>query len=63
MPQLATWAFERPERGEPLPDGFRYASDTNEQWVDEAQLHAMADAIPAGRRAADRRAAEPGWEA
>jgi UDP-N-acetylglucosamine 4,6-dehydratase/5-epimerase len=63
MPQLATWSFERPERGKPLPDGFRYASDNNEEWVDEAQLHAMADAIPAGRRAADRRAAEPGWEA
>jgi UDP-N-acetylglucosamine 4,6-dehydratase len=63
LPQLATWSFERPERGKPLPDGFRYASDNNEQWVTDEQLHAMADAIPPGRRAADRRAADPGWEA
>jgi UDP-N-acetylglucosamine 4,6-dehydratase len=62
MPPLATWDTG-PPRGEALPDGFRYASDNNERWIGPEELHAMADALPPGRRAEDRRRAEPGWEA
>ena len=51
------------ERGTPLPDGFRYASDNNDQWLGADDLRAMADGVPPGRRAADRQGAEPGWEA
>jgi UDP-N-acetylglucosamine 4,6-dehydratase/5-epimerase len=63
LPQLPTWHMETPARGESLPDGFRYSSDSNEQWLDEESLRAMADALPPGRREADRRSADPGWEA
>jgi UDP-N-acetylglucosamine 4,6-dehydratase len=63
LPQLATWDMERPERGESLPDGFRYASDNNDQWLDEQALRDMVGTLPPGRRAEDRRGADPGWEA
>jgi len=63
LPQLPTWHMETPTRGERLPDGFRYSSDTNDQWLGEDELRTMADALPPGRREADRRAASPGWEA
>jgi UDP-N-acetylglucosamine 4,6-dehydratase/5-epimerase len=63
LPQLATWEMERPERGESLPDGFRYASDNNTEWLDEDALRAMVGSLPPGRRAEDRRGADPGWEA
>jgi UDP-N-acetylglucosamine 4,6-dehydratase len=44
---LANWMIDdRPVRGEPLPDGFRYASDTNDQWLTGDDVHAMAAAIP-----------------
>jgi UDP-N-acetylglucosamine 4,6-dehydratase/5-epimerase len=51
------------DRGTALPDGFRYASDTNEEWLDTAGLLAMTDPISPARRQADQRAAAPGWEA
>jgi UDP-N-acetylglucosamine 4,6-dehydratase len=63
LPQLATWDMDRPERGESLPDGFRYASDNNEEWLDEQALGAMVGTLPPGRRAEDRQGADPGWEA
>jgi len=63
LPQLATWDMERPERGESLPDGFRYASDNNDEWLDEVALRDMVGTLPPGRRAEDRRGADPGWEA
>jgi len=50
-------------RGEQLPDGFRYASDTNDVWLDTEALLAMAETVAPARRAADRQAAAPGWEA
>lgn len=43
------------DRGEPLPDGFRYASDTNEQWLSAEDVRRMAAALPPARRAGDRR--------
>ena len=62
MPPLATWDIDRP-RGKALPDGFRYSSDTNDRWIGADELHAMASALPPGRRAEDRRRAEAGWDA
>jgi UDP-N-acetylglucosamine 4,6-dehydratase len=41
-------------RGAALPDGFHYASDTNDQWLTQDDLRAMADALPPARRAGDR---------
>jgi UDP-N-acetylglucosamine 4,6-dehydratase (inverting) len=37
QPDLATWGYLPPADGIPVPDGFHYASDTNDQWysIDE----------------------------
>ncbi|MEU8226326.1 UDP-N-acetylglucosamine 4,6-dehydratase (inverting) [Kribbella sp. NPDC048915] len=37
QPDLGTWGYEPPADGHPVPDGFHYASDTNDQWysIDE----------------------------
>ena len=32
QPDLATWGYQPPSDGEPMPEGFRYTSDTNDQW-------------------------------
>jgi UDP-N-acetylglucosamine 4,6-dehydratase len=62
MPQRPTWHLERPERGEPLPDGFRYSSDNNDWWLTDDELLTMAGALPPARRAHDR-AADSAWDA
>jgi UDP-N-acetylglucosamine 4,6-dehydratase len=54
----STWEAEPSKRGAPLPDGFRYASDNNEQWLSDAELLDMVGVIPPARRATDR--ADPG---
>jgi UDP-N-acetylglucosamine 4,6-dehydratase len=63
MPQRPTWHLERPERGAALPDGFRYASDSNDWWLDEAELLTMAGALPPARRAQDQSTAGAAWDA
>jgi UDP-N-acetylglucosamine 4,6-dehydratase len=40
-------------RGPALPDGFRYASDSNDEWLDPARLLEIADDIRPGRRVTD----------
>ena len=32
QPDLASWGYQAPSDGEPVPDGFHYTSDTNDQW-------------------------------
>jgi len=32
QPDLAAWGYQPPPDGEPMPEGFRYTSDTNDQW-------------------------------
>jgi len=32
QPDLASWGYQPPVDAEPVPDGFHYTSDTNEQW-------------------------------
>ena len=44
LPHLASWDTSEHARGEPLPDGFRFASDTNDRWLTAEDLHAMAGA-------------------
>jgi UDP-N-acetylglucosamine 4,6-dehydratase len=59
MPSRPTWEVRPPERGTSLPDGFRYASDNNEQWLTAGELLEMTEGIGPGRRAADTEA----WDA
>jgi len=32
QPDLASWGYQPPPDGVPVPDGFHYTSDTNDQW-------------------------------
>jgi UDP-N-acetylglucosamine 4,6-dehydratase/5-epimerase len=32
QPDLATWGYQPPPEGEPVPDGFFYRSDSNQEW-------------------------------
>ena len=41
-------------RGELLPDGFRYTSDTNDRWLTADDLRAIADRLGPTRRRVDR---------
>lgn len=33
MPYVGGWGYEPPQDGVPVPDGFAYRSDTNDQWL------------------------------
>lgn len=43
-PTLAQWGFTEPS-GDAVPDGFSYASDTNDRWLDVEQLRVMLDEL------------------
>lgn len=43
-PTLAEWTFRAPE-GEPVEEGFRYSSDTNDDWLTVQQLRDLADSL------------------
>ena len=60
--RIAT-APRRASAAERLADGFRYASDSNDDWLDSEGLLAMTNPVAPARRAADLQAAQPGWEA
>ncbi len=41
-PPPSLWfGYDWQEQGRPLPDGFRYASDTNPQWLTVEQIREM----------------------
>ena len=40
MPTIAQWGFE-PVEGDPVPPGFSYRSDTNDQWLSPAELRTI----------------------
>jgi UDP-N-acetylglucosamine 4,6-dehydratase/5-epimerase len=41
QPVRASWGYQTPVGGEPVPDGFNYRSDTNEQWLQVEQMRAL----------------------
>ncbi len=43
QPEFPFVVCEKPEGGKPLPDGFRYASDTNDKWLTEEELREMIE--------------------
>jgi UDP-N-acetylglucosamine 4,6-dehydratase/5-epimerase len=63
LPQRRTWDIESPQEGDPLADGFRYASDTNEQWLTTEELLQMTASVPPARRMHDRVEAAAAWQA
>lgn len=40
LPTLAQWGFEEPQ-GEAVPDGFAYASDTNDLWLSVEEIRTL----------------------
>jgi len=36
------WYCSSPDRGDSVPDGFRYTSDQNEQWLSVEDLRRLA---------------------
>lgn len=41
VPTIPLWQRDLKYAGKPLPEGFRYTSDTNPQWLDVEQIRAM----------------------
>jgi UDP-N-acetylglucosamine 4,6-dehydratase len=50
LPEYATWPLRGVEGGKRLPEGFRYASDSNDQWLDVDALREMTQDVRARRR-------------
>jgi UDP-N-acetylglucosamine 4,6-dehydratase/5-epimerase len=42
QPEFGWWARGHWEHGTPIPDGFRYTSDVNGEWLSLGDLCAMA---------------------
>jgi len=42
-PALAEWTFRIPEGSEPVPEGFSYASNTNDLWLSIPELQSMLE--------------------
>ncbi len=59
MPSRQSWEAGAAGRGPALPDGFRYASDSNDHWLTDEELLAMTEGVGPGRRASD----SEGWDA
>ena len=38
QPDLASWGYSAPKDGEPVPDGFHYTSDNNDEWFSGEQM-------------------------
>ncbi|MDF1604887.1 UDP-N-acetylglucosamine 4,6-dehydratase (inverting) [Nocardioides sp. YIM 152315] len=41
QPDLATWGYQPPPDGVPVPPGFAYRSDTNDQWFSRDEIAAI----------------------
>ena len=40
-PVIAEWGYQPPVGGQPVPDGFAYRSDSNDQWLSVEQMRSM----------------------
>lgn len=43
QPHIAGWGYEPPTGGVPVADGFAYRSDTNDLWLDAAELRTLVE--------------------
>ena len=44
-PELSFFSDGRWERGDPLPEGFRYTSGNNDEWLSREELHDMIEGL------------------
>jgi UDP-N-acetylglucosamine 4,6-dehydratase/5-epimerase len=47
-PTATLWQRDLKYDGQPLPDGFRYSSDTNPLWLSEDEIKEMVMAFESG---------------
>lgn len=43
LPAIATWGYTPPVDGAPVPEGFAYRSDTNDQWLSIEELRDLVE--------------------
>ena len=43
QPDMASWGYRAPAEGVPVPAGFHYTSDTNDQWFSGEEMVAMLE--------------------
>ena len=43
QPVVASWGYETPEGGDPVPDGFNYRSDNNDLWLTIEDMQALIE--------------------
>jgi UDP-N-acetylglucosamine 4,6-dehydratase len=41
QPVIASWGYQTPEGGEPVPDGFNYRSDNNDLWLEVDEMREL----------------------
>lgn len=41
QPDLATWGYEPPKNSTPVPEGFRYQSDSNNEWMSVEEIRTL----------------------
>lgn len=41
QPEFSWWGREKAKNGKPLPEGFKYSSDTNDQWLSIEELRRL----------------------
>ena len=41
QPTIASWGYQTPEGGEPVPDGFNYRSDNNDLWLEVDEMREL----------------------
>ena len=64
FPELAAWDVAHPRQGESLPDGFRFASDSNDRWLSAEEFRRIAASIPPSSfGAGEGSVSESGWAA
>jgi UDP-N-acetylglucosamine 4,6-dehydratase len=52
QPAHSWWSGQNWKDAQPLPEGFRYGSDSNSRWLTSEELHALIDGteIPAAEK-------------
>jgi UDP-N-acetylglucosamine 4,6-dehydratase len=41
QPVVASWGYQKPAGGEPVPDGFNYRSDNNDLWLEVGEMREL----------------------
>jgi hypothetical protein len=43
QPDLASWGYTPPAGGVPVPEGFQYSSDRNDEWLSREDFQALLE--------------------